>query len=350
MQIIFVTASMTGGGSERVIAGLSEQFVSMGHEVFIIMTAGSQIAYELPEAVSISIIGEQTGGSVKKRFDRIFELRKSFKNHKQALIISFGTETNMFCILANLGRKQKLIISERNDPNKCTYKLLRNIIYSMGKDFVFQTEDALRHFSKKIQKRGIVIPNPLLNSIPTPYMGEREKKVVAVGRLTHQKNHRLLLEAFADFSKEEKEYQLVLYGQGELQEMLENQAEELNIQNNVIFAGFKSDILECIKSASMYVLSSDYEGISNSLLEAMALGLPVISTDCPIGGSRMCIQNGVNGILVELNNKRELAEAMKKIAADTKFAKELGVQAAKIRDRFALEKIAKQWLEFGENA
>lgn len=348
MQIIFVTASMTGGGSERVIAGLSEQFVSMGHEVSVIMTAGSEIAYKLPETVKISIIGERTGGSIKKRFNRIFELRKYFKEQTQALIISFGTETNMFCILANLGRKQKLIISERNDPNKCSYKLLRNIIYSMGKKFVFQTEDALKHFSKRIQKRGIVIPNPLLNSIPAPYTGEREKKVVAAGRLTKQKNHKLLLEAFAEFLNEEKEYQLVLYGQGELQEVLENQAKELHIQDNVVFAGFRSDILECIKSSSMYVLSSDYEGISNSLLEAMALGLPVISTDCPIGGSRMCIQNNVNGILVGLNNSKELATAMKKIASDSAFAKELGVQAAKIRDRFALDKIAKLWLEFGE--
>lgn len=350
MQIIFVTANMAGGGSERVIAGLSEQFVSMGHKVSIIMTAGSAIAYKLSETVNVLTIGGQTDGSIKKRFNRLWELRKCFKKQKQAVIISFGTETNMFCILANLGRKQKLIISERNDPNKCTYKLLRNIIYFMGKNFVFQTEDALKHFSKRIQKRGIVIPNPILNSIPMPYTGEREKKIVAVGRLTKQKNHKLLLEAFADFLKDEKDYQLVLYGQGELQEVLENQAKELHIQESVIFAGFRSDILECIKNSSMYVLSSDYEGISNSLLEAMALGLPVISTDCPIGGSRMCIENNVNGILVGLNNAKELTVAMLKIAMDTEFAKELGEQASKIRDRFALEKIAKMWLEFGEKA
>ena len=347
MQIIFVTASMTGGGSERVIAGLAEQFLGMGHAVSIIMTSGSEVAYKMSDAIEIVNIGGRTGGSIQKRVKRVVDLRKYFKSRREAIIISFGTETNLFSILANLGRKQKLIISERNDPNKCSYKLLRNVVYSFGKKFVFQTEDAMHCFSKSIQKRSMVIPNPILNNIPKAYEGKREKKIVAVGRLTNQKNHKFLLRAFAQFSRCEKDYQLILYGQGELQAELEELARKLDIDEKVVFAGFKSDILECIKKSAMYVLSSDYEGISNSLLEAMALGIPVISTDCPIGGSRTCIQNNVNGILVECGNIQEMVAAMKKIASEPEFAERMGRQAIKVQERFAIEKIAKSWVKFG---
>lgn len=348
MHIIFVTASMAGGGSERVIAALSEQFIRWEHSVTILMTASDEIAYSLNEGIQVMSLGVRTGGSICKRIGRITALRKYFKMHKNSLVISFGTETNLFSVMAAFGLKQRMILSERNDPNQCTFVRLRNFIYYFGKAFVFQTEDAAKCFSPRVQRRGCVIPNPVLQMLPEPFTGDREKTVVAVGRLTAQKNHVLLLRAFSDFVQTEPEYRLILYGKGELEEELREVAKELGICDNVIFAGFKNPVLEYINRSGMYVLSSDYEGISNSLVEAMAIGLPVISTDCPIGGSRLCIEDGENGLLVPMNDKDKLCEAMLKVASDWEFAEKLSHNATQIRRRFAVEKIARMWLDFGE--
>lgn len=347
MHIIFVTACMAGGGSERVIAALSEQFIQWNHKVTVLMTAGDEVAYKLNDKVEVFCIGTRTGNHFSKRIKRIMTLRKYFKSHKDSLVISFGTETNMFSILAAFGLKQRLILSERNDPNKCSFISLRNFIYFWGKAFAFQTEDAVRCFSTGIQKRSVVIPNPILQ-MPEPYVGKREKSIVAVGRLAAQKNHALLLHAFAKFAQEEPEYKLIIYGKGELEEELKALADKLGIYDKVIFAGFREDVLDEIKSSGMYVSSSDYEGISNSLMEAMALGLPVIATDCPIGGSRLCIENEINGLLIPMQNKETLCQAMKRIVSDQEFAAQISCNAVQVRERFSVDKIARAWLDFGE--
>lgn len=348
MHIIFVTASMAGGGSERVIAALSEQFIQWEHSVTILMTASDEVAYSLNKNIQVMPLGARTEGSIRKRIGRIAALRKYFKTYKNSLVVSFGTETNLFCVIAAWGLKQRMILSERNDPNQCTYARFRNFLYHFGRAFVFQTEDAAKCFSVRVQKRGRVIPNPVFRQLPEPFMGEREKTVVAVGRLTAQKNHVLLLQAFSDFVQTEPDYRLILYGKGELDEELKEVAEKLGISDKVIFAGFKDPVLEYINRSGMYVLSSDYEGISNSLAEAMAIGLPVIATDCPIGGSKLCIEDGENGLLVPMKDRQKLCEAMHKIASDRELAGKLSRNALRIREKFAVEKIAGMWLDFGE--
>ena len=94
----------------------------------------------------------------------------------------------------------------------------------------------------------------------------------------------------------------------------------------------------------MYVLSSDYEGISNSLLEAMAIGLPVIATDCPCGGCRLCIENEKNGLLVPVGDDKAMAEAMGRIAAEPKKADSMGKTASKIAERFSIRHISGEWI------
>lgn len=347
MQIVFVTACMAGGGSERVIAALSERFVQMGHAVTILMTAGEEIAYQLNDKVEVFCVGTDTGHRLGKRIERIMTLRKYFKKHRNGLIISFGTETNLFSILAAFGLRSRLVLSERNDPRKCSFAKLRDCVYFFGRAFAFQTEDALNCFSERIRKRSTVIPNPVMK-LPKPFEGERKKSIVAVGRLTAQKNHSLLLSSFAMFCKEISGYRLIIYGKGELEEELKSLARNLGIYDKVVFAGFKENVIDEIKNCGMYVLSSDYEGIPNSLMEAMAMGLPVVATDCPAGGSRLCIENEINGLLVPMQNKEGLYRAMKRIVTEPEFAATISHNAVLIREKFSVNKIAKMWLDFGE--
>ena len=147
----------------------------------------------------------------------------------------------------------------------------------------------------------------------------------------------MLLKAFARFHKKYPEYSLHIYGKGEMLEELQKEAQRLQIDAAVVWEGFRKDVLSCIRSAGMYVLPSNYEGISNALLEAMAIGLPVISTDCPIGGSKMCIQDGKNGLLVP--------EAMVRLAKEREYEDALGKEAANIRSSFSEETISQKWLD-----
>lgn len=247
--------------------------------------------------------------------------------------------------MAAAGIPHRLLISERNDPAHFSGKRLRDWSYRKSEKLVLQTEDMKRCFSKDIQKKAVVIPNPVSDDMPEPYTGERKKRIVAVGRLQPQKNHKLLLEAFADFQKICHDYELHIFGVGELETMLIQRAEELHIADNVVFRGFSASVKEEIWDSAMFVLSSDYEGISNSMIEALAMGIPVISTDCPAGGSRMYIKNNENGILVPVGDKKALAEAMMKLARNPEFAKQLSVNAVKVKEQYALVKIADRFLE-----
>lgn len=346
MKMCFITATMAGGGTERVIAALSNYFVKKGNDVTILMTAGNTVEYELNENVKVIQIGNETGGAISGRLQRIYSLRKFFLNNKDTVYLSFGTETNMFAILSSFFLKRKLIVSERNDPNKCSFVYKRNFLYRFADKLVFQTQDAMDCFPQQISRKGKIIPNPISDFIPEKYNGERRKEVVAVGRLEEQKNHKLLLESFYDFAKCYEEYILTIYGKGSLRQELEKHANDLCIKEKVVFADFAPDVLERIKDSYMYVLSSDYEGISNSLLEAMGLGLPVISTKCPIGGYKMLIKNYENGILVPVGDRKALAMAMMQLAEDKDLAEKISNNAVKTRDEYSLEKIAKMWEEY----
>lgn len=238
-----------------------------------------------------------------------------------------------------------MILSERSDPNKCEFKRLRDFFYSYGRYFVFQTEDARKCFSEKIQSRSVIIPNPIPNTMPELFQGIREKKIVAVGRLEKEKNYFLLCDAFEKFSEEQKEYTLHIYGKGSLLQELQSYVKKLKLEDKIIFEGFQKNVLEYIKDAGMYVLSSDYEGISNAMLEAMAIGIPVIATDCPIGGARMLLENEKNGILVPMKNSEAMSNAMKKVANDEEFAKNLSLEASKVREIYSIQNICDKWLQ-----
>lgn len=346
MKIIFVISAMNGGGAERVLATLANRYAGQGDEVTILMVAGDESAYPLDPKVHILSIGQASHGNPFIQGKRLSAMRRYFKAHKDHVIVSFGTQINLFTILSTFGLRNRVIVSERNDPQQCGYKSIRNMIYSFGKGFVFQTKEARKHFPEKIRKRSVVIPNPIRSNLPQPFLCQKEKKIAAVGRLELQKNHMLLLEAFAGFHKNYPEWELHIFGKGTLEQKLKKRAEELEIGGSVVFEGFQHDILEKIKTYGMYVLSSDYEGISNSLMEAMAMGLPCISTDCPIGGSALCIEDCKNGLLTPVRDVGALQKAMERLAGDEMFAERLGRNAIEVRDTFAEQKIADQWHDY----
>ena len=257
----------------------------------------------------------------------------------------------MYTSVALRDTKIPVIISERNDPIKdCPSRikrLLRSISYQLADGFVFQTEDAKRHFNKKIQSKAVVIPNPVKRDLP--YADTKKAKIVAAARLTEQKNYPMLLKSFKLFLRDYPEYTLHIYGDGKKKAELVAMCGELKIQNRVIFEGNVPDLHERITDAKMFVLSSNYEGISNSLLEAMAMGLPCVSTDCPCGGSRMLIEDGVSGLLTPVGDDVAFCEAMKKIVDSQELAYRLGREAVKARETYSEETIVQCYFAYFES-
>ena len=344
IKIVFVLPDMAGGGTERVVALLSNEFVKRGFPVTILLFAGSHTEYPLDKRVEVIVAGETSGGKISVRLKRLKAMRRFYKENKGCYIFAFSAMGAVFSALAAFGIPHRMLVSERNDPSRYEHGTVRNLAYLKAEKLILQTEEMRRLFPDKLQKRAVVIPNPVSSDIPKPFRGERKKRVVSVARLQPQKNQKLLIAAFADFVRQYQDYELHIFGVGELEEELCRQAARLGIEDKVIFRGFSSNVKQEIWDSAMFVLSSDYEGISNSMIEALAMGVPVISTDCP-GGSRAYIKNGISGILTPVGDKEALTKAMMKVADSPQFAEILSQNGAKIKETYSLSRIADRFLE-----
>lgn len=345
MKIVFVLPDMGGGGTERVVALLANEYVKKGYETEILLFAGNQTAYPLDERIKVHVAGETSGGNPMLRLRRILNMRRYYRKNKDCYIFAFSVMGAVFSVVAAMGIPHRMLVSERNDPSRYEHQKIRNWAYKKAEKIVLQTEDMKSCFPQKLSSKMVVIPNPVSDDIPKPYMGERQKRVVSVARLQPQKNQKLLLEAFSHFLKDYSDYELHLFGAGELEAELKEQARRLNITDKVVFRGFSSKVKEEIWDSAMFVLSSDYEGISNSMIEALAMGVPVVSTDCPIGGSRMYIQDHVNGLLTPVGDAQALSRAMCEVAGNEELAKKLSQNGVKIKEAYRLGKIADRLLQ-----
>ena len=334
-------------GIFRVTDGLIREWKKQGHHVSVINANG-----KLMEDSFGKISREEMEKEPKfKPFAivrRFFLLKKFFRYHKEATIVALSISAITFASFFGLTVKNKVVLSERNDPAQYPEskfgRKLRDFCFRLADVCVFQTEDAGKYFSKSIQKKGVVIPNPINDQIPYFDVKEREKVIMSAGRLKPQKNYPLLIRAFAKFSASFPDYYLDIYGEGYLLEELVALADELGVKEKVRFKGFCSDIFPIMAKVGMFVMSSDYEGISNSMLEAIAIGTPTICTDCPVGGARQMIEDQVNGMLVPLGDVDALAAAMCKVAGDKEFAEMLGNNGKKIREKYPIEVIAEKWI------
>ena len=348
-EIVLVTFYIGNGGAERVFSGLANYWVNKGIKVTIVQTRTflGDIEYRINEKIYIENIVFSKGNF--RRIKQIKDFVRLMRDKPNAVIIGFLPQTVLLTGLASIFLKNKLILSERNDPERSPgNKLLRigrDLMFEFGDKFVFQTEQAKEHFSKRIQKNGFVIPNPINPNLPEPFIGVRKKTIIAAARLEKQKNLPMLIQAFALFHEQFPDYSLEIYGRGPLENEFNNLIQEKGIQDSARLMGFSDDIYSKMRDCAMYVSSSDYEGISNSMIEALGLGLPTICTDCPCGGARETITDGVNGLLVPVGDIQALYEAMCLIAENPEFAETLSRNAVRIREDLSVDKIADQWLK-----
>ena len=357
-QIVVITFSLSNNGAERVFTELSNEWVRRGHSVTVIQfekNAFGSESFELdPRVYEITLGHRNIQNKIKRYITYAQDIRKYLKEHQGAIVVAYSFTTQVIVALASLFLHNSIVFSERNDPNRCPYskftRKIRNLSFYRAQKIVFQTEDAKHYFSKALQKRGKIIVNPINPLLPERFDGERRKVIITAARLRPQKNLALLIDAFTLFQKKHTEYELEIYGIGEDKQKLEQLAAKNEIAEKVHFMGFSTDVNNKMRDAAMYVCSSDYEGISNSMLEALALGIPTISTDCPIGGARQVIKDHENGILVPVRDIQALYKAMDEVAGNRKLAISLSNKAYLVREDYAVERIAEQWLKyFDEN-
>ncbi len=352
-KVSCIIPMLGSGGAERVMSYIANFLDENGYDVTIYTILNDEEAYRINDSVKHIHINATHKNKVLKQIKRVFSLRKHLKKDGSEVVISFE---RFIGIPAALFLGKKVISSERNDPYSNIKKgsfwaRVRNFLYARVDKMVFQTEYAKGYFPKKVQNHGVIIPNPIPDNLPERYEGVRKKKIVTACRLHSQKNLPMMFACVVKMLTDYPDYEFYLYGDGPMRlELMSWVAQcEQDIIDRFNICGFVTDLPEKIVDAAMYISTSDFEGISNSMLEALALGIPTVCTDCPAGGAAMAIQSGENGILVPVGDKKQMYRSMRFIVENPDKAEEMSKKAVEIRERWSTDKICSQWLNLIEN-
>lgn len=354
-KIVFHLNCLERGGAERVVTNLSGQFAAHGYEVYIATEWQGEDEYEIDKRIRRVHVGlddrQEKHSRVRKFLDRIINLRNFLKKTRPDIVIAFARRANYRALTATIGMRMPVVISVRNNPigyyDALSDRIQIALLFRRAAGCVFQTPDQRDFFPEYVRRRSRVILNPISdkfigNAIPE----EREKVVVHSGRLVHFKNQCMLVRAFELVHRQHPDYVLKIYGQDShdgTKQKLEELIEERKAQAYVRLMGGSSTLEKDMINAAVAAYSSDYEGMPNVTLEAMALGLPVVATDCPPGGPRMVITPEENGLLVPVGDEKALAAAINRLIEDRDFAERLGANAARIGKKASSEVIFGEW-------
>lgn len=346
-RIAIIAHGLGDGGAERVASLLANHYHSIGMKVLFIAIYHAKREYSIHPEIEyryVDVHGKRGFFALWQRSVCALRLVKEFKADA---VVSFVEHEIMLLTLSGAD----IISSLRNDPKSTErglfLKKLRNFNYSNSKKIVFQTEGAKNYFSERIQRKGVIIRNPLKEGLPYWNEADHEKVFITACRLSTQKNIPMLIKAFAAFYPTHKEYSLEIYGNGsdEYKKQFGILAAELGVGEVVHFKGNSAEIHKHMCRAEAFVLSSNYEGLSNSMLEAMAIGVPCICTDCPPGGARDVMAARGAGILVPVGDVAAFTSAMQKVAGSSELRIRLSENEKYIREELRPEKIYKQWVD-----
>lgn len=357
-HIAFYIGSLHKGGAERVFVNLADFFLHQGCRVTLVTQycyPGEE--YELPEGaerVISDITPEETGRSrIGNFFRRLRKLRRIWKQERPDLVLSCIGKNNFMAVVTTLFLPTKAVVSVVGEaaeeyPGK-GMRFLADLLFPLADGIVLQTERSRYFFSRKVQKKAVILPNSLNPDFIKPrYEGARDKQIVTVGRMDDNKNQAMLIRAFTALADRYPAYRLVIYGDGERRSELEALAQELGISERVSMPGVVPDVAKRIERASLFTLTSYSEGVSNALIEALASGLAVISTDVPSGGTVELIRDGENGLVIPTGDQKALENAMDRILGDEALAQRLGREAAKIQERLAPDRVNTLWRDYFE--
>ena len=355
MKITFVTATLTSGGSERVMSIVANKMQKRGYEVEIICLNDQIVFYPINEGIKITHVEVEAG--TKSLPKKLWWFRKYIKKTQPDVVIAFMVSVYTVTLLALMGVDIPVISSVRNDPaySNLRKKITRKILLPRSAHVVVQTQQIKEFFNKNIQKKTTVIYNPVNERVfETSYdndndddnsglrmKDERLNRIISVGRLYPQKDQKMMIEAFAKVSERFPDWKLVIFGEGPEREALESLVERLKVKDKVLLPGRSENIIDELNKSKIFCLSSIYEGMSNALVEAICVGLPIVTTK--VSGTEELIKDGENGFIVNIGDTDAMAEALTKILEDENLQKQFSENNKAQTIKFETNTIVDQW-------
>lgn len=357
MKLLFLNTNIGYGGASKMIVWVANQCAKKGYDVTFLTYRDKKVCQPLIPQVKLvqeSLEGENRRGN---SIATVKWLHKFIKANRFDIGVAFLSPSMLRMAIAAKGTKMKVVFSQRGDPYYCgtcksirskTIDLLNTWAFNQADGYVFQTKMAQAFYSKAIQTRSIVIPNPIRPLARTEERnGNIRKSFVSVGRLDlKQKRQDLMIEAFNLISAKYPDFNLEIYGDGEDETKVKQLAAS---NNNIHLMGKTSNVVDAIQNAWATVLSSDFEGIPNALLESMSLGVPSISTDCSPGGAAMLIRNKGNGLLTPRGDVKALADAMEYTILHHEETEEMAIVGQEVNELYSEDKIGDRWNSFLDN-
>lgn len=391
MQICFVTSTLTSGGSERVMSLLANQLAKRGHKVEIVNLNQHIVFYPIHEQIKLSFAEDEVGDSLVKK---ILWLRKHVKVEKPDVVVPFMEAVYCLTLLALIGLKVPVISSERIDPRYSPHfrNILRRIFLPLTTHLVVQTEDIKAFYPKFIQKKTSIIYNPISETVFHLQEEPKQNVIINVGKLDEQKNQQLLIRAFARIADEFPEWKLVIYGEGPERAKLEKliaslnendsylntkvteelmvngdrlmvndeglmvngderlmvndeglkvKDERLKVKERILLPGRSEKVIEEMNRAKVFAFSSDYEGMSNAIMEAVCVGLPIVTTN--VSGAAELVKDGEGGFVVPIRDEKKLAETLHKLLSDEELREKMAKHNKATAPQFKLDRIVDQW-------
>lgn len=362
-RILFFVSSMEGGGAERVAALLCNDWVARGHAVTLVATYSGRggCSYRLLPGVRLVYLADLVGTtrrSAVTALRRLAAMRALIRECRPDGVVAFLPPVNVAAILAAVGLRVPLIVSERIYPPalplSLSWRLARRLTYPRAWAVVMQTQQGLAWLRHEIPRaRGAVIPNPCVHPMtdgapvirPDTVVDCRLPVLLSAGRLTAQKDFARLLTAFARVAGDHPDWHLVILGEGEARGDLERQRAHLGLTARIHLPGHAGNMSAWYARAAAYAQTSRFEGFPNTLVEAMAHGLPVVATDCVTGPADL-ISHNRDGFLVNPEaGVAGLAKCLQELMADTHLRNRLGEGARRVKERLAPDRISRCWLD-----
>ncbi|MCH5248418.1 MAG: glycosyltransferase [Lachnospiraceae bacterium] len=359
-KIAFHLNCLEQGGAERVVSNLANQFAKKGYEVIVATEWYGDNEFKLDTKVKRVHVGLKEGDEKKNHLIQILlrvkYLKEFIKEEKPDILIPFARKALYRGLMAAYFMKLPVLISIRTDPvghyDELSDKLQIPFLFPRADGCVFQTEGQREFFAPRLQKNSRIILNPVNPKyIGVPIPEKRTKTVVQSGRLVDFKNQPMLIKAFVEVHKKHPDYDLKIYGGDSFdgtKEILEDLIAQNKAEDYIHLMGASDSLEKDLTDAALFAFTSDWEGLPNALMEAMALGLPIVATDCPCGGPRTIMRDKEDGLLIPIKDQRALEDGINFLIENPEIAEEYGRKAREIASRANGDAIFEQWKEYIE--